>query len=58
MRSPFPGMDPYLEDRWRDAHSSIVLYAREQLQSQIMPTYRAGGVSKTPQHHVTRSLSD
>ena len=37
MRSPFPGMDPYLEDRWRDVHSSLVLYARNQLQPQVMP---------------------
>jgi hypothetical protein len=41
MQSPFPGMDPYLEDRWRDVHSSLILYARDQLQSQIMPRYRA-----------------
>ena len=41
MRSPFPGVDPYLEDRWRDVHSSLVLYARNQLQPQIRPKYRA-----------------
>lgn len=23
MNSPFPGMDPYLEERWRDVHQSL-----------------------------------
>jgi len=32
MKSPFPGMDPYLEQHWRDVHSSLVIYARDQLQ--------------------------
>ncbi len=27
MRSPFPGMDPYLERSWRDVHTQIVTYA-------------------------------
>ena len=32
MKSPFPGMDPYLQQHWRDVHSSLVIYARDQLQ--------------------------
>jgi hypothetical protein len=32
MKSPFPGMDPYLEQHWLDVHSSLVIYARDQLQ--------------------------
>ena len=32
MRSPFPGMDPYLQQHWRDVHTSLVIYARDQLQ--------------------------
>src|SRR5262245_54237483 len=32
MKSPFPGMDPYLEQHWRDVHSSLVIYARDQMQ--------------------------
>jgi hypothetical protein len=32
MKSPFPGMDPYLERHWRDVHSSLVIYARDQMQ--------------------------
>ena len=28
MGSPFPGMDPYLESRWRDVHTALVASAR------------------------------
>lgn len=31
MKSPFAGMDPYLETRWRDVQSALVLYCREAL---------------------------
>lgn len=27
MKSPFPGMDPYLEIRWRDIHLTLVVHA-------------------------------
>lgn len=29
MPSPFPGMDPYLEQHWGDVHSGLVQYARD-----------------------------
>ncbi len=35
MKSPFPGMDPYLEARWGDVHTSLMTYARDQLQRQM-----------------------
>jgi hypothetical protein len=43
MPSPFPGMDPYLEDRslWPDVHSSLISYIREDLQPQVRPKYVA-----------------
>ena len=43
MPSPFPGMDPYLENRslWPDFHTSFIAYIREQLQAQIRPKYNA-----------------
>lgn len=43
MASPFPGMDPYLEERalWPDVHSSLIAYTREALQPQIRPKYIA-----------------
>lgn len=41
MRSPFPGMDPYLEDHWGDVHSSLVIYARDQLRTRLPSDLRA-----------------
>ena len=43
MPSPFPGMDPYLEDHtlWPDVHSSLISYIREDLQPQVRPKYIA-----------------
>lgn len=35
--SPFPGMDPWLEDSWSGVHTSLVTYARDQLQPQLGP---------------------
>lgn len=31
MKSPFPGMDPYLQQNWGDVHTSLVTYARDAL---------------------------
>jgi hypothetical protein len=33
--SPFPGMDPYMESRWRDVHASLIAYTRDALQPQL-----------------------
>ncbi len=43
MPSPFPGMDPYLEDpaRWPDVHQSLITYIRDALQPQVRPHYHA-----------------
>ncbi len=41
MASPFPGMDPYLEQHWGDVHSSLVIYARNQLQKVLPKDLRA-----------------
>ncbi|MBM79469.1 MAG: hypothetical protein CMJ78_02600 [Planctomycetaceae bacterium] len=35
MKSPFPGMDPYLEKRWGEVHASLIVYARNQLNQQL-----------------------
>ncbi len=37
MRSPFPGMDPYLERYWRDVHHRLCTYACDALQPQVRP---------------------
>jgi hypothetical protein len=41
MPSPFPGMDPYLEQFWRDVHARLVIYACDQLQSHLPGGLRA-----------------
>jgi hypothetical protein len=33
MKSPFPGMDPYLERHWLDVHTKLVTYAADALNS-------------------------
>ncbi len=43
MPSPFPGMDPYLEDHalWPDVHQRLIAYTSEQLQAKLRPAYIA-----------------
>ena len=40
MPSPFPGMDPFLEDHWGDVHTSLTTYARNQIRTQLPPDLR------------------
>src|SRR2546430_1952253 len=35
MKSPFPGMDPYLERHWRDGHARLIIYSFDQIQDQL-----------------------
>src|SRR5262245_35068788 len=37
MKSPFPGMDPYLEQFWSEVHAAMIVYLRDQLQPQLPP---------------------
>jgi len=43
MPSPFPGMDPYLEDPtlWPDVHQRLITYIADALQPHIRPRYHA-----------------
>lgn len=41
MKSPFPGMDPYLERQWGDVHHSLIQYARDMLQTALPGDLRA-----------------
>ncbi len=36
-RSPFPGMDPYLEEAWPDVHHGLCTYARDALRALLPP---------------------
>lgn len=35
LKSPFPGMDPYLEQDWLDVHQRLITYICDQLQDQL-----------------------
>lgn len=41
MKSPFPGMDPYLEEHWRDIHHRFLTYACDELQDHLPRDLRA-----------------
>ncbi len=41
VESPFPGMDPYLEQFWGDVHHGLITYARDQLQNELPDDLRA-----------------
>ncbi len=41
MKSPFPGMDPYLEQHWGDVHTSLMVYLRDQVNEQLPPDLQA-----------------
>ena len=40
-RSPFPGMDPYMEASWSDVHTKLLAYLGEALQPTLPPALRA-----------------
>lgn len=54
MKSPFPGMDPYLERHWGDVHQRLCTYACDQLQEQL------GGplIARLGERLVVESLYD
>jgi Protein of unknown function (DUF4058) len=41
MRSPFPGMDPYLEQYWGDIHHRLIVYLSDALQKELPGDLRA-----------------
>lgn len=41
MKSPFPGMDPYLEARWPDVHAKLIGFVGEALQAKLPRALRA-----------------
>jgi hypothetical protein len=41
IKSPFPGMDPYLERFWNDVHGKLVPYIADQLNEELPPRFRA-----------------
>ena len=53
MPSPFPGMNPYLEqeDAWQDFHGNFLERAREALNSQLLPHYFVRTNEHASVHH-------
>jgi hypothetical protein len=49
MPSPFPGMDPYLENPglWPDVHHTLISSYREMLAAQLRPKYVVGIEERT-----------
>ncbi len=41
MENPFPGMNPYLEQYWREIHQRLITYAGDVLQSHLPESLRA-----------------
>lgn len=35
MKSPFPGMDPYIEKYWRDIHARLIIYSSDEINAQL-----------------------
>lgn len=56
MPSPFPGMNPWLEqdDAWEDFHHSFILAARTALAMQVRPNY----IVKVEEHLYIHELPD
>jgi len=46
MKSPFPGMDPYLERHWGDVHATLMVYLRDQI-NQLLPKDLQARVEET-----------
>src|SRR4051794_10991392 len=41
MKSPFPGMDPYLERYWLSVHNKLITYMSDELNAQLPGDLRA-----------------
>ena len=41
MKNPFPGMNPWLEEYWRDVHAHLLVYAADQLNGELPPDLTA-----------------
>src|SRR5437667_5197110 len=45
MKNPFPGMNPWLEEFWRDVHAHLLVYAADQLNVEL-PTDLAASIDE------------
>lgn len=58
MRSPFPGMDPYLEvpELWSEVHSRLIVAIADDLSEQLSDSYRVAIEKRTYFSSVDESL--
>ena len=57
MASPFPGMDPYLEQHWRDVHHNLITFIQGAAQFRVARRIdRASGRAQSSSN-LTRDLS-
>ena len=40
MKNPFPGMNPWFEEYWRDFHACFLVYGCDQLNAELPPDLR------------------
>ncbi len=60
MKNPFPGMNPWLEEYWRDFHAKFIVYACDQLNGELPSGLQArvderiaiGGAEERPTHYL------
>ena len=58
MPSPFPGMNPYLEqsDTWEDFHTNFITRAQEVLSGQVGPNYLVKIEEGQRSFHLVRAI--
>lgn len=58
MSSPFPGMDPYLEDPryWAEFHSRLIVAIADELAPSLLPKYYVGVETRTYQDYGEGSV--
>lgn len=57
LKSPFPGMDPFLESRWPEVHASLIVYARNQINQQLPSDLQANIEENLAVHEEDNSSS-
>jgi hypothetical protein len=57
-KNPFPGMNPFSVERWRDAHLSLITYLRDRLNERLPPDLvaRIEAEARTPEAPIERWL--
>jgi hypothetical protein len=46
LKNPFPGMNPWLEEFWRDVRAKLLVYACDLLNTELPPGLHARAVER------------